>query len=101
MTHVLIRVPTQEYAKWRPVFDEYTSVRKDSGSHGGTLYRSADNPNEVFIMWNWESLETAKHFFQSLGLRETMQRAGVTGPKSARIFEIARSLSKRKFSLCS
>jgi hypothetical protein len=31
------------------------------------------------VLWDWGDLESGRQFFQSQGLRETMQRAGVTG----------------------
>ena len=46
-------------------------------STGGRLFRSADNPDEVIIIFEWESIEKAKKFAQSEDLRKTMQRAGV------------------------
>jgi heme-degrading monooxygenase HmoA len=79
MQHVLIRLTVADYAKWKPVFDEYKSVRKTSGSQGGRLFRSKDNANEVSILWEWDTLDNARQFFTSQDLRETMQRAGVTG----------------------
>jgi heme-degrading monooxygenase HmoA len=79
MKQILIRLTVQDYTKWKPVFDDYASVRKTSGSHGGRLFRNADNPNEVLVLWDWGDLESGRQFFQSQGLRETMQRAGVTG----------------------
>lgn len=79
MSHVLIRLTTQDYAKWKPVFDEYASVRRTSGSHGGQLFRNADSPNEVLVLWDWDSRKNAQDFFTSPALRETMQKAGVTG----------------------
>lgn len=79
MSNILLRLSVADYAKWKPVFDEYASVRKTSGSRGGRLFRNADNPNEVLILWDWDTRENAQAFFTSQGLRETMQRAGVTG----------------------
>jgi len=79
MSHVLVRIPTQDYAKWKPVFDEYASVRQTSGSKGGRIFRNADNPNEVLILWDWATMANARAFFTSPGLREVMQKAGVAG----------------------
>ena len=79
MSNILLRLSVADYAKWKPVFDEYASVRKTSGSRGGSLFRNADNPNEVLILWDWDTRANAQAFFTSQDLRETMQRAGVTG----------------------
>jgi heme-degrading monooxygenase HmoA len=59
------------------MYDEHGATRKASGSAGGRVFRSADNPNEVVILLEWDDLEKARQFAQSEDLRQTMQRAGV------------------------
>ena len=39
--------------------------------------RNADNPNEMVVIFEWDSLEKARKFAQSEDLKKTMQRAGV------------------------
>jgi quinol monooxygenase YgiN len=60
MEHVLVRLKLEDYAKWRPVFDGLAGFRKTSGSKGGRLFQKSDNPNEVVILFEWESLEKAR-----------------------------------------
>jgi heme-degrading monooxygenase HmoA len=79
MPYLLIRAAVEDYAKWKPVFDEGSAARKASGSKGGHLFRNADNPNEIVILFEWDDLEKARHFTQSDYLRQAMQRAGITG----------------------
>ena len=78
MPYVLVRHEVQDYAKWKPVFDEHGASRKANGSKGGSLFRNADNPNEVVILLEWDSLENVRRFTQSDDLRQAMERAGVT-----------------------
>jgi heme-degrading monooxygenase HmoA len=79
MPNLLIQSTVEDYAKWKSVFDEYTTNRKTSGSKGGHLFRSADNPNELVILFEWDDLDNARQFTQSDDLRKAMQRAGVVG----------------------
>lgn len=79
MAYLLVRHTVEDYAKWKPVFDQHSGPRKTAGSKGGQLFRSADNPNAITILWEWDSLEHARAFTQSPELREAMQRAGVVG----------------------
>jgi heme-degrading monooxygenase HmoA len=79
MTNLLIHSTVEDYAKWKSVFDEYATNRKTSGSKGGELFRSADNPNEITILFEWDVLDNARQFTQSDDLRQAMQRAGVVG----------------------
>lgn len=77
MSHFLIRHKVEDYAKWKPVFDSDSGNRQKHGSKGGRLFRNADNPNEVIILWDWESLEQARQFTQSPELKQKMHDAGV------------------------
>ena len=79
MSQFIVIHTVEDYEKWKKVFDEDASRRKSLGSKGGRLYRSADNPNEMTIVWDWESAEKARQFATSPDLREVMERAGVVG----------------------
>ena len=39
--------------------------------------RDSDDPNELLILVEWDSLENARRFANAGDLREAMQRAGV------------------------
>jgi glycerate-2-kinase len=67
---------------------EINTVRKHiSGSKGGRLYRSADNPNQIIVQLDWESAEKVQQFASSPGLREAMERGGVVGVPQAFFLE--------------
>jgi heme-degrading monooxygenase HmoA len=78
MPYVLIRHKVEDYAKWKPVFDEHGATRKASGSKGGHLFRNADDPNEVVIIFEWDTMEKARQFVQSEDLGQAMKRSGVS-----------------------
>ena len=77
MPYLLVRHKVEDYARWRPLFDQHGATRRASGSQGGQLYRNAHNPNEVIFLCEWDDFEKVQQFAQSEDLRETMQRAGV------------------------
>ena len=80
MPYMQIRHKVQDYAVWKAAFDEHGSTRKAAGSKGGWLFRSADDPNELVAIFEWDSLENARKFVGSDDLRRAMEQAGVTGP---------------------
>lgn len=51
MAHLLVRHKVQDYAAWKLVFDEHNATRKSSGSKGGHLFRNANDPNELVILF--------------------------------------------------
>jgi heme-degrading monooxygenase HmoA len=79
MAFVLLRGKVQDYARWKPTFDEHGATRKAAGSKGARVFRSADNPNEVIILMEWDQLKNARQFTQSEDLKKTMEKAGVVG----------------------
>ena len=79
MPYILVIHESENFNKWKPVYDEHEKVRKSSGSKGARLFRSKDNPNETAVLIEWDNIENAKKFASSPNLKETMQRAGVIG----------------------
>ena len=77
MVYILVRHKVKDFDKWKPAFDEHAIIRKDEGSQGGRLFRNADNPNETFIIFKWDTIENARKFCNSEDLKNTMQKAGV------------------------
>jgi quinol monooxygenase YgiN len=79
MSHFLVIHTVEDYDQWKVIFDEHASTREEYGGKGAILYRDADNPNQLVILWDWESTAKAREFAQSDSLRDAMQRAGVKG----------------------
>ena len=75
--YMLVRHKVEDFNKWMPVYNDHAAFRRDNGSNGAQLFRNADNPNEVLILFEWESIDKAKAFAQSENLRQKMQEAGV------------------------
>jgi quinol monooxygenase YgiN len=78
MAHILIRHKVKDYAKWKPVFDQHAATRREKGSRGGILLRSAEDPNELVILFEWEDHKKARDFAESADLRKAMEKAGVS-----------------------
>jgi hypothetical protein len=77
MPYMLVRHEVKDYDQWKLVFDEHSAMRKSAGSKGGIVFRNADDPNEVTILFKWDSIENAIKFSKADDLRETMMKAGV------------------------
>ena len=92
MQYVLIIHKVEDYDKWKAVYDEDTANREDNGSNGAHVFRSADNPDEVMILFKWDDLDNARKFFRSKELKKKMQDGGVQGkPNIYFIEEIGRT----------
>jgi hypothetical protein len=79
MPHLLVRHRVADYARWRPIFDDHASFREQHGSTGGQVFRNADDPAEVVMLFEVSDLDRAREFVRSDELKEAMQSAGVVG----------------------
>jgi heme-degrading monooxygenase HmoA len=79
MVYLMFRGKVKDYEKWKPVFDELRPKRKEYGAIGGYLYRMADNPNEVVVLMEWESVEKARKWAMSEYVKKAFEQGGVIG----------------------
>mgnify|MGYP001361419660 CR=1 FL=1 len=79
MAHALLQFTVESYAKWKPVFDAKEDLRAQAGVLGTQIFRSGNNPREVFVLLEWEELEKARVFYASPEFKQAMEEAGVNG----------------------
>lgn len=79
MTFVLVHHKVKDFDQWKPGFEDHMSSRKKAGSKGGQVFRSADDPNDVVVLLEWEDLDAARRFVDNPELPELMQKHGVIG----------------------
>ena len=77
MPSMLIRHKIHDYSNWKQLFDAHAETRRAAGSKGGRLFRSADDRDELVMIFEWDDVQKAREFAQSQDLRDTMKRAGV------------------------
>ena len=78
MIHMLVRSKVTDFDKWKPVYDAHLPARQKAGLKEEHLFRNADDPNEVILLFSVEDIDKAKAFAASDDLRQAMQRAGVS-----------------------
>jgi quinol monooxygenase YgiN len=79
MATMFVRHTVSDYKNWRKVYDEFASVQKAKGVTAESVYRAADNPNDVTVIHEFASVEAAQSFAQSSDLKNAMRNAGVVG----------------------
>jgi hypothetical protein len=88
MAHfILVRSEVRDYSKWKPEYDAHLSRRNEAELVERHLLHSAQNPNEIFILFEAKSLERAKAFIESADLREAMEKSGVVGQPEIHFLE--------------
>ena len=59
MAYTVARLKVQDFAKFKEGFTAGAALRKSYGSLGAQMFQSASDPNEVVLVFEWESLERA------------------------------------------
>jgi len=77
MHYVLVRHKVEEYNKWKNIYDGNMENRKNNGSKGAHVFRSAENPDELVILFEWDDLDNARKFFESEDFKIKVRNAGI------------------------
>ena len=79
MVTLFVRHTVADYKAWRKGFDEFQPTGAGYGVKSAAVYQTADNPNDVTVTHDFDSVESARTFTQAKELASAMQKAGVIG----------------------
>ena len=79
MATMLVKHRVANFDQWKVVFDSMAKTREEHGWTGASVHRDAADPNIVVIVNRVKTLEGAKKYGGSPGLREAMAKGGVQG----------------------
>jgi hypothetical protein len=79
MIQVLVHHEVADYQNWRAVFDAALDFRHIGGECACRVLRTAGNPNDLTLLFEWEDLDRARDYMNSEELRNKMKQAGVVG----------------------
>ena len=82
--YVLMRRVLNDFDAWKQVVSTMDGLRAQYGSRGLTAYRSANNPNEVLLVFEWDD---DKPYSAYLELPEVKSALAATG--TAEITEVS------------
>jgi hypothetical protein len=77
MIYLLIHHEVADYPAWKAVFDSSLDWRTKHGERNCRIFRSVQNPNELTLLFEWESFEKAHAFITADELKARMAKAGV------------------------
>ena len=79
MPYLLERHKVRDYDRWREVFDADAGGREAAGCRGARIFRDADHPQEVVVLFEWDDLQSARARIESATLSQKFEEAGVIG----------------------
>jgi len=75
-------------------FYEHQPTRQKRGSKGAHLYHNSQKPNDLIIVFKWDTLDNARKFAELNDLQEQMEKAGAIGTPDVYFLEEVESFSK-------
>lgn len=94
MIHVLIRHKVADFYRWKEAFDSHLTARMHGGEQAFHLFQGVDDPNDVTLLMDWDTIEHARRFMGSDDLRKKMQEAGVVGAPDIQFLEDVRTVRR-------
>lgn len=79
MALAIVQHKVRDYATWRPHFDAHEPSRTAAGLTNPRVYRGANDPNNVVLLFDVADIARARTFAASEDLKQAMQNAGVLG----------------------
>ena len=77
MPYMIVHHKVGDFKKWKTFFDQDENTRKMKGSKSSQVFQNAEDPTDIFILFEWDSIENARKFSASEDLKKTMEQAGV------------------------
>jgi hypothetical protein len=87
---LIVRHKVKEFAAWKKAFDGHAAAQKGAGLTHPRLFRSADDHNEVVILFDMNDVAAAKKLAGSEDLKTTMKSAGVVDQPTMHFLEEVR-----------
>ena len=87
MAYLLIRHKTRDYATWKAAFDDFNETRRASGEKSYQIFHPDDEPNNLWLLFDWDNLDNARTFMANPDLKEVMDAAGVLEPPEVHFLE--------------
>ena len=82
MAGMLIQHKVKDFSAWKKVFDSVAGLRASSGELSTQIYHDASDPNDLTLVFKWDSVANAQKFAHSPELHAAMEKAGVASPPS-------------------
>jgi len=83
---IIVKRNLNDYDSWKKMVSERNELREKMGSKGVTVHRSAKDPNQVYLAFEWDD---QKSFLDYFNLPDVQKALAETG--STEIIEISES----------
>lgn len=89
MIYIMVSHKIADWDKWKPVFESDDAARKSFGVEVKKLFRSADDENDLHILFEAPDENSANQCISRPELKNLMQSAGVVSEPVFKILKLA------------
>lgn len=75
---IIVKRNLNDYDSWKKAVSTGNEMRRDKGSKGGTAYRNAKNPNEVYLVFDWDDQKSYLDYFNLPEVQKGLADSGTT-----------------------
>jgi len=75
---IILKRRLNNYDQWKKVVLDYDGLRKQYGSKGGDVYRSAKDPNEVYLVFEWDDSKPYQGYLNLPEVKKALADSGTT-----------------------
>lgn len=87
MITVILTQEVKDFPDWKKVYDAGESLRTKSGIHVTGVFTSVDNPKQVTLIGECDSIEELNNFMENPELKADMEKAGVVSAPEMKILK--------------
>ncbi|HUG78086.1 MAG TPA: hypothetical protein VML57_11425 [Burkholderiales bacterium] len=77
MTHLLCRSKVIDFAAWKAKFEAHAAVQREAGLRLERLWRSVEDPNEVFFLFEVRDIARALGYIDAPESEQAERASGV------------------------
>jgi quinol monooxygenase YgiN len=85
---IIVKRLLKDYEAWKSIVSEMDHVRAEYGSRGATVYRSKSDPNEVYLVFDWDDQKPYQAYFNRPDVQKALDATGTT-----EVIEVSESFS--------
>ena len=81
MAYLFIQYAVRDYPTWKTIFDGFFGVRQAAGEKSCKIFHPDDDPNNLLLLLEWDSLANARIFMANPALKEAMSETLLDPPR--------------------
>ena len=76
--NIIVKRKLKDYVSWKKQLGDVDGMRKGYGSKGLTAYQNADDPNEVYLVLEWDDKKPYQNYLNHPEVQKALSLTGTT-----------------------